>query len=281
MEYEQINLQQDTLEKLRKAAISANAAQKIALREFEKAQTEADKWIVQYKLALQKSDKTLTRQAQFQKERYQAIADRLRNLVEEEQTQLDNIKTKLSYYEKKLSEEKFNTYSLTKICHIENLLLESQTNAEKVLQSYNTFKESELICLESTNDELTTLKDEFISQSQYQSKNYEDLDKIINQAIDETKETLQSAIVSQNNIQEQYEQSQKKAQEYYNQVQIALQNNDDNQALNGICSKIVQQKCVSLIENQLEQQKITVTLIKKNLSVLENVKLTLENDAIL
>ena len=53
MEFEQIDLQQDVLEKLRKATISANAAQKIALQEFEKAQTQADKWTVQYKLALQ------------------------------------------------------------------------------------------------------------------------------------------------------------------------------------------------------------------------------------
>ncbi|MDY6897427.1 MAG: hypothetical protein SWZ49_05020 [Cyanobacteriota bacterium] len=281
MEFEQIDLQQDVLEKLRKATISANAAQKIALQEFEKAQTEADKWTVQYKLALQKSDKQLTSQAQFQKERYQAIADRLKKLVEEEQTQLDSIKTKLNYYEKKFSEEQCKTYSLTKICDIENLLLESKTNAEQVLESYtnNAIKKSELSSFESAKDELIRLEDYFLSQDTYESVNCENLDEIINEAINETKEVLQSVIVSQNNIQEQYEQSQKEVKESHNKVQIALQKNDDNQALNTIVSNIVHNKCVKTIENQLKQQKITLTLIENNLSILEKVKLMLENEA--
>ena len=48
MENKEINLQQDTLEKLRKATTNANAAQKIALRDFEKAQAELHKWTKQY-----------------------------------------------------------------------------------------------------------------------------------------------------------------------------------------------------------------------------------------
>ncbi|MEB3216372.1 MAG: hypothetical protein VKN72_09075 [Nostocales cyanobacterium 94392] len=88
-------LQQDALEKLRKAAINASVAQKIALRDFEKAQAELDKWTKRYELALQESNKALASQAKYQKERYQAIADRLKNLIQQQVT-LTLIKNNLS-----------------------------------------------------------------------------------------------------------------------------------------------------------------------------------------
>ena len=284
MEYEEIKLQQGALGKLRKATNSANAAQKIAQKNLEEAQAELDKWTKRYELALQRNDKSLANKVKFQKERYQATVYRLKKLVIEQQPQLEKIKANFDYFEEKISEEqsivsqsKCNTNAVSDSKNIENRLLESITNGEKKLQSYDNIQDSELISFESINDELTKMKNELFRQQLYKSGDYENLSKAINEAIDETKEDLQLAIISQKIIQEQYEKSQKDANECHNQVQIALQNNDNNQALNAIASKIVYSKCVKTIENQLQQQKITHNLIKNNLSVLEKVKLMLEN----
>lgn len=155
-------LQQDALKKLREATVNANVAQKIALRNFEKAQAELDEWTKRYELALQQNNKTLISQAKFQKERYQAIPDRLLNLVEEQQPQLDNIKGKLDNWQERLSEEQ-SMNLLGEFNSIDNKLLESQNNAEKVSQSYNTIEES-------IDDELTRLKSELSRKNQYEAK---------------------------------------------------------------------------------------------------------------
>lgn len=225
-------------------------------------------------------------QAKFQKERYQAIADRLINLIIEQQPQLDKIKKKFDYFEEELSQEQnifshptLNSNTLSSVNNIENQFIESIKNEEKSLQTYDNIEKFAFITPgESIDDELTILKNKILTIDKYDSKNHENLDKIINQAIDETKEVLQSAIINQNNIQEQYEQAQKETKQSYHKIQIALQNNDDNQALNAIVSKIVHNKCVKTIENQLEQQKITLKLIENNLSILEKVKLMVENE---
>ncbi len=186
-------LQQDALKKLREATISASVAQKNARRDFEKAQAELDEWTKRYELALQQSNKTLASQAKFQKERYQAIVDRLKNLIEEQQPQIDNIKGKFESWGERLSEER-NTVLLPEL---NNNTLRSQTNVE-VSQSYNTIEESELITFESIDDELKRLKDELLNKSQYKTQDYQDSEKSLNEAIKQTKETLQTVLTSQN-----------------------------------------------------------------------------------
>ena len=163
-------LQQDALKKLREATISASVAQKNARRDFEKAQAELDEWTKRYELALQESNKASASQAKFQKERYQAIADRLKNLIEEQQPQIDNIKGKLESWGERLSEERntvllpeFDNNTLSDFNSIRNKCLESQTNAEEVSQSYNTIEES-------IDDELKRLKSELLNKNQYEAK---------------------------------------------------------------------------------------------------------------
>lgn len=165
----------------------------------------------------------------------------------------------------------FNTNTFSGFNRIEKKLLESQTNAEEVSQSHNTIDESELInfeSFESMDDELTRLKGDLLNKSQ----DCQDFGKILNEAIEQTKETLQITVSNQKGTQKQYEQAQKEAKEWHNKTQIALQNDDDNQALNALISKTVQKKWANGIENQLKQQQATLTLIKNNLSVLEKVK---------
>lgn len=138
MEYEQIKLQQDALEKLRKATIHGNAAQKIAKRDFEKAQAELHKWTKRYELALQNNNKQLASQAKFQKERYQAIAHRLRDVVREQEPQLYTMKAKLDDFEEKLSP-----------------------------QSYDNIENFNFITSEKINDELTRIKNEMFLIENY------------------------------------------------------------------------------------------------------------------
>ncbi|MEH1783512.1 MAG: hypothetical protein V7K67_29715 [Nostoc sp.] len=82
----------------------SRVAQEIAQRDYAKAQAEADKWEQEYQLALKGSNQDLISQAKFQKERYQAIASRLKKLVGEQQPQVDAIKSSLKSWEQKVSE---------------------------------------------------------------------------------------------------------------------------------------------------------------------------------
>ncbi|MHC5824098.1 MAG: PspA/IM30 family protein, partial [Nostoc sp.] len=102
--YDQNQSSQDALRNLRQGASHSTAAQEIAERDYAKAQTEADKWEQKYQLALKGSNQDLIRQAKFQKERYQAIASRLKTLVEEQKPQVDAIQSSLASWEKKVSE---------------------------------------------------------------------------------------------------------------------------------------------------------------------------------
>ena len=138
MEYDKIKLQQDALEQLRKATIHGNAAQKIAKRDFEKAQAELEKWTKKYELALQDNNKQLASQAKFQKERYQAITHRLRDVVGEQKPQLYTIKAKLDDFEEKLSP-----------------------------QSYDNIENFNFITSEKIDDELTIIKNEMFMIENY------------------------------------------------------------------------------------------------------------------
>lgn len=276
-------LQQDALEKLRKATIDASVAQKKAQRDFEEAQIELYKWTNRHKLAIDANREDLILHARYEKERCKEIVSRLKNIVDGQTLQLNKMKKNYNYYKKTPSEEqttallpepKNNTFSDFK--NIENKLLESQTNLEEVSQYHNTIDESELVTLKSIDGELAPLKSEFYSVNQSEIKDYQKLEKILNEAIRQTEETLQITVSNQKGIQKRYKQAQKEAKELHTKTQVALQNDDNNQALNALISKTVQKKCVNEIENQLKQQEATFTLIKNNLSVLEKVKRMLE-----
>ena len=129
---------------------------------MKKLQAQLYEWTKRYELALQQNNQTLISQAQFQQERYQAIADRLQNLVGEQQPQLANIKGKLDNWEERLSEEQ-SMNLLGEFNRIDNKILESQTNAKTVSQSCNSIEES-------IDDELKRLKSELLSKNQYEAK---------------------------------------------------------------------------------------------------------------
>ncbi len=91
--YDHTHTPEDALGKLRAATVRVIALwtgtwwhciSKNAQRDYEQAQAEADNWERHYQLALKEGYQNLAHQAQFQRERYEAIASRLKNLVEQQ-----------------------------------------------------------------------------------------------------------------------------------------------------------------------------------------------------
>ncbi|WP_414619263.1 PspA/IM30 family protein [Calothrix sp. CCY 0018] len=95
--YNQMNVQQDKLEKLR-------ATQK----DFEKAQAKAKEWAKVHQLALKSNRDDLISRAAYKKQRCEEIASRLKNIINEQASQLDQVKTNFSYYQNQISETRKN-----------------------------------------------------------------------------------------------------------------------------------------------------------------------------
>ncbi len=97
MEHNQMNVQQDKLEKLR-------ATQK----DFEKAQAKASEWTKVYQLTLASNRDDLISRAKYKKQRCEEIASRLKNIIDEQTSQLSKIKTDFSYYQDQVSQTRKN-----------------------------------------------------------------------------------------------------------------------------------------------------------------------------
>jgi hypothetical protein len=85
--YNQMDVQQDKLEKLQ-------AAQ----RDFEKAQAKAIEWNRVYQIVLASNRDDLISRAKYKKERCEEIASRLKNIIDEQASQLNKIKD-FNYYQ--------------------------------------------------------------------------------------------------------------------------------------------------------------------------------------
>ncbi|MBN3906348.1 MAG: hypothetical protein HWQ35_07250 [Nostoc sp. NMS1] len=278
--HDQNQSSQDALRKLREGASHSRVAQEIAQRDYAKAQAEADKWEQEYQLALKGSNQDLIRKAKFQKERYQVIASRLKTLVEEQQLQVDAIQSSLASWEKKVSEAEKEVLcskpqingTISDFESIKNKFLEIEPYAQEVSHIF--------INSEDVDEELQRLKKEMLLPRKPQNIAIDKKDSkvILLEAIGETKEAIQSAILNQECIQEIYEKAQEEAKYWKDKAYIALKNHDDNLALEAILSKIVHSKIVLTLQTQLQQHEATVILLGKNLIALENFKKTLGND---
>ncbi|WP_375510796.1 PspA/IM30 family protein [uncultured Nostoc sp.] len=284
---DQTNSAQHALKKLRTATASASAAQKIAQRDYEQAQTEADKWVRRYQLALKEGREDLARHAQFQKERYQAIASRLKNLVDEQTPQVDNIKRNLASWESKISETQNEVLLSNPNTNIymgvfermEEKVLQIEASS-KVVSQPNDFHEEILLNFEDTDEELKRLKDEISPQLklQGQSTDKKDTKATLAEAICKTKEAVNTAVENKECIQKDYDKAQEEVKFWNRKAHIALKNNDDNLAIKAVLKKKVQNKIALTLQTQLQQQEATVAVLRQNLMTLENIKKTLGND---
>jgi phage shock protein A len=96
--YNQMNQQRDKLEKLQ-------ATQ----RDFEKAQAKTNEWTKVYQLALKSNRDDLISRAEYKKQRCEEIASRLKNIIDEQTSQLNQIKTDFSYHQNQVSQRRKNT----------------------------------------------------------------------------------------------------------------------------------------------------------------------------
>ncbi|MBW4563444.1 MAG: hypothetical protein KME32_20325 [Mojavia pulchra JT2-VF2] len=253
--YDQNQSSQDALQKLRQGASHSRAAQEIAQRDYAKAQAEADKWEQEYQLALKGSNQDLIRQAKFQKERYQAIASRLKTLVEKQQPKVDAINSSLTSWEKKVLEA-------------QNEVLSSKPNTSEVSPTF-------IICeYEDVDDELQRLKEALLlpPKPQEKTKAKKGHTVLLAEAIHEIEETLNNAVVNQEGIHKEFEKAQKEAKYWNEKAQTALINNDDDLALQAVVNKKAQNKIVFILQTQLQHQEATVDILVRNLSALENIK---------
>lgn len=172
--YDQNQSSQDALRKLRQGASHSRAAQEIAQRDYAKAQAEADKWEQEYQLAFKGSNQDLIRQAKFQKERYQAIASRLKKLVGEQQPQVDAIKSSLKFWEQKVSEA-------------QNEVLRNKPNTSEFSPTFIKFEHEDIDVW--VDDELQRLKEALLlpPKPQEETKAKKDSKVLLAEAIHETK----------------------------------------------------------------------------------------------
>ncbi len=245
--YEQNQLSQDALQKLRQGASHSSAAQKIAQRDYAKAQAEADKWERRYKLALKEGREDLVSPALFQKERYQAIANRLKKLVNEQTQQVETIKSSLKSWESKIAE---------------------------VVAQQNKFDEDILINFEDIDEDLYQLKNQILlpPEKEELSTNKTSSKDILLVAIRKTQDAVNSAVTNKNSIQKDYDQAIQECKDWKTKAQIALENNDDRLAIKAIHSKTVNRKIAIALKTQLQQQESTINLLRENLIALENIK---------
>ncbi|MEH2369676.1 PspA/IM30 family protein [Nostoc sp.] len=262
--YDQNQLSQDALRKLREGASHSRVAQEIAQRDYAKAQAEADKWEQEYQLAVQGSNQDLISQAKFQKERYQAIASRLKILLEEQQPQVDAIKSSLKSWEKKVSEA-------------QNEVLQSESNISEVSPTFISFEYKDVDI--SIDDQLQQLKALMLPpKPQEQTQAKKDSKVLLAEAINETKKAVNNAVANQEGIEKDFEKAQKETKYWNEKVQDALKNNDDDLALQAVVNKKIQNKIVLILLTQLQQQQAIVVVLRQNLMTLENFKKALGND---
>jgi phage shock protein A len=96
----------EDLVQLRQAVAQAIAAQKRTEQQYNQNQNEASKWERNARLALQKGDENLARQALERKKTYGETANTLKASLDQQVTQIDTLKRNLVALESKISEAK-------------------------------------------------------------------------------------------------------------------------------------------------------------------------------
>ena len=97
---------QEDLVQLRQGVAQAIAAQKRTEQQYNQSQGEASKWERNARLAIEKGDDTLARQALERKKTYAETANTLKVQLDSQKGQLDTLKRSLIALESKISEAK-------------------------------------------------------------------------------------------------------------------------------------------------------------------------------
>ncbi|MBD2599950.1 MULTISPECIES: PspA/IM30 family protein [Microcystis] len=95
----------DDLSNLRSSIIEVIALQKRAEQQYNQAQAEVLKWEERVKLALDKGDESLAREANIKKKHHINTANIIKNQLEKLNIQVDKLKEKLPILERKINEK--------------------------------------------------------------------------------------------------------------------------------------------------------------------------------
>ena len=95
----------DDLSNLRSSIIEVIALQKRAEQQYNQAQAEVLKWEKRVKLALDKGDESLAREANIKKKHHINTANIIKNQLEKLNIQVDKLKEKLPILERKINEK--------------------------------------------------------------------------------------------------------------------------------------------------------------------------------
>jgi hypothetical protein len=171
---------------------------------------------------------------------------------------------------------------------MEKKLLDIEAPAEAISQlDYNQGLELITGNFEDIDEELKRLKEQMLPPLTLQDGSPVIKDctailetAILETAILETKKAVHSTFTSKEQIQKNYDHAKEAAQDWNKKAQIALQNNDDNLALQAIVDKTVQSKIAVVLKTQIQQQETVLTLLRQNLIALKNVQKMLSESAI-
>jgi len=100
-----LEMQEDLIQ-LRQGVAQAIAAQKRTEQQYKQNQNESERWDRNARLALQKGDENLARQALERKKNYLETANTLKTTLDQQVAQIDNLKRNLIALESKISEAK-------------------------------------------------------------------------------------------------------------------------------------------------------------------------------
>lgn len=100
-----IDMQEDLVQ-LRQAVASSIATQKRTEQQYNQAQSQVNIWQQRAQLALQKGDENLAREALLRKKTHSETAAALAEQLEQQKTQVENLKRNLIALESKISEAK-------------------------------------------------------------------------------------------------------------------------------------------------------------------------------
>ncbi len=107
-----IDMQEDLMQ-LRQAVAQAIAAQKRLEQQFNQNQTQSTEWENRARLALQKGDENLAREALNRKKTYAETAVALKTQVDQSKTQATTLKQQMAALESKIAEAKTKKEMLT------------------------------------------------------------------------------------------------------------------------------------------------------------------------
>lgn len=298
-----INMQEDLIQ-LRQAVARAIATQKRTEQQYNKNQAETNNWQNRAQLALSKEDENLAREALIRKKAVAEAAAKRKSQLQQQTIQVDTLNKNLIALESKISEAKTKkdmlksraaaakaneqlqstigrlstSSAMAAFERIEDkvLELEARSKAAYELVSYNLEKESERLEPSSDfdfDDELEKMKEQLLNPCLSRKPKEA---QIIEKAIRDTRNAITNATAKQSQISNQHAQAKTEINTSHKKALEAALKGDQTSAMQALISEAAQEKHADVLKSQLEQQETVIEILKKNLAVLEEVKITVE-----